>query len=239
MVLLEFPELLNEYLKFCRIRENSISNGIIDISSFDWFYRTSMLPLGNLIKKGKYPCFSPFDKVTNYISILLGTSFIKSSSFVPITFLPKYETSAIAVINQLSEWHSGGKVYGGKNAFMFLIGELIDNIYQHSEFINASVMAQKYEKKGIAEIAILDDGISIPNCFEKNKIPFEDDSKAIQKAINGFSTKSKERGYGLNSSINLYVNGLKGKLLIVSRNGAIYKEHDENDGLCTLSRTCT
>lgn len=85
-------------------------------------------------------------------------------------------------------------------------------------------MAQKYVNKGFVEISILDNGISIPGCFEKHGIHFSDDHIAITSAINGSSTKDDERGFGLGSSVKLYVNGVGGELLLVSRNGAIYKD---------------
>lgn len=55
------------------------------------------------------------------------------------------------------------------------------------------------------------------------------DADAIRKAVNGLSTKDKTRGFGLNTSINLYVNGVGGSLLLVSRNGAFYMDNDEID----------
>ena len=87
-------------------------------------------------------------------------------------------------------------------------------------------MAQKYINKRFVEISILDDGISIPGCFEKHDASFSDDCIAIASAINGKSTKDDGRGFGLGSSVKLYVGGLGGELLLVSRNGALYKNRD-------------
>jgi hypothetical protein len=191
-----------------------------------------MLPLCNLIRTntGSMAVISPYENVTNYISVLMGTNY-GVSTYIPITYLPKEQKEAVRVINQLQKWHNNGVYYGGINAFNFLIGELIDNIYQHSEFTNASIMAQRYEKKGFSEISIFDDGVSIPTCFERHGLYSSHDSIAIQKAVNGLSTKDQTRGYGLTSSINLYVNGVGGSLLLISRNGAIYIKGDgHNDG---------
>ena len=82
-------------------------------------------------------------------------------------------------------------------------------------------MAQRYEKKRFVEICFFDDGMTINGSFLRKGMKFSD-SDAIIKALNGLSSKSKERGYGLSSSLNLFVNGLKGELFIVSGNGAIY-----------------
>jgi anti-sigma regulatory factor (Ser/Thr protein kinase) len=225
------PVVLQEYLNFCRIRNNAKQNGIIDLSPYKWFYPSSMLPLCNLLKYNgrSMMVISPYESVTNYISILMGTSYY-TSTFIPITYLPKEKREVSDVITQLKKLHNNGIEYGGINAFNYLIGELIDNIYQHSEFTNASLMAQRYEKKGFTEISIFDDGISIPTCFENHGLYSTHDANAIQKAVNGLSTKDESRGYGLNTSIKLYVNGVAGSLLLVSRQGAFYLEHDrQND----------
>jgi hypothetical protein len=231
MTVSDLPVVLQEYLKFCKICKNAERTNIIDLSQYTWFYPSSMLPLCNLLKnnRGSMKVIAPHERVNNYISVIMGTSF-NALSYIPITYLPKDQKEVNRMITQLLKWHNNGIYYGGINAFSFLIGELIDNIYQHSEFTNASVMAQRYEQKGFAEISIFDDGISIPMCFEKHGKYSSQDSIAIQKAINGFSTKNEMRGYGLNTSINLYVKGLKGSLLLVSRNGAFYRDSYDYDG---------
>lgn len=221
------PEVLQEYLKFCKIRKNAEYTKIIDLSPYTWFYPSSLLPLCNMIKNNRssMTVISPIEKVANYISVIMGTSYI-ASTFIPITYLPIEKKEVSAVTTQLRQWHNKGEDYGGMNAFDFLIGELIDNIYQHSKFTNASIMAQRYVSHKFSEISIFDDGISIPTCFENHNIYSTHDANAIQRAVNGLSTKEEKRGYGLNNSINFYVNVLGGSLLIVSRNGAFYTEND-------------
>ena len=224
----DYPLLLQEYLKFCEIRKKSNNFNLIDLSPYDWFYPTCLLPLGKLLKENESPIkyISPVYNVAHYISIIMGTTHSIESTYVPIMYLPGNERDARDIINRLQILYNNGKDYGGINAFNFLIEELIDNIYTHSDFSVASVMAQRYEKKGFVEISIFDDGISIPTCFEKHGI-FLDDCTAIIKAVNGLSTKNETRGYGLNSTTNLYVNGLSGEFLLVSRNGALYKNQNE------------
>jgi len=223
----DYPILLQEYLKFCDIREKYKTVNIINLSPYDWFYPTSLLPLGKLLKENvrSMNYIPPVYNVAQYISIIMGTTHPIDSTYVPIMYLPENERDARDIIRELQILYNNGKEYGGINAFNFLIDELIDNIYTHSGFSVASVMAQRYDKKGFVEISIFDDGISIPACFEKHGI-FLDDCTAVIKAVNGLSTKSKERGYGLNSTTNIYVNGLSGELLLVSRNGALYKNRN-------------
>ena len=42
------------------------------------------------------------------------------------------------------------------NGVFYLIGEMVDNIDQHSKFTQGSVMVQFYNKKGYVDIGILD-----------------------------------------------------------------------------------
>ena len=56
------------------------------------------------------------------------------------------------------------------SSVQYIIGELSDNIDEHSRFTFASLMAQYYPRKEHMDIAVLDNGISIPLLFEKNNI---------------------------------------------------------------------
>lgn len=89
------------------------------------------------------------------------------------------------------------------------------------------MLAQNYHKKRFAEISIFDDGISIPGSFENHGVKFKSDAFAISSAINGFSTKSKERRHGLNSSTSMYIDGGDAEVLVVSRNGIFHKKNGE------------
>ena len=224
------PEIVQEYIKFCKIREKSKKANIIDLSSYSFFYPTSMLLLADFLVDTKSPMkyISPLPNVQNYISTVMEKSYSEGATYMPIINLPQDKNQANKIIDILQNLHNNGKDYGGRDAFTYLIAELIDNIYQHSEFSNASVMAQRYGKGGFVEIAIFDDGISIPTCFEKGGHRFSYDCYAIVDALNGKSTKHDvERGYGLRSLVNLYIEGIGGELLLVSRNGAVYKKKSE------------
>ena len=113
------------------------------------------------------------------------------------------------------------------SSVQYILGELSDNIDEHSQFTFASLMAQYYPRKEHMDIAVLDNGISIPLLFEKNNIKFNKDSEAILKAISGeITTKKNEemRGYGLKSCKDIAVEEINGELHIISRNGAIFIE---------------
>lgn len=108
--------------------------------------------------------------------------------------------------------------------YTYVIGELMDNIYQHSEFTYASVMAQKYGKKGFIELCFFDNGITIPGSFAKHgkAYPKDGHAKAIYDAISGKSTEADVgRGFGLSTNVDMF-RDIGGEVLIVSGNGAVY-----------------
>lgn len=86
------------------------------------------------------------------------------------------------------------------DAFSLIVSELVDNIYEHSDFKTAYVFAQKYPKIGKLEICFVDDGITIPGSFQKIELIYEKQEhyKAIHDALNGLSSKKiVGRGTGL------------------------------------------
>ncbi len=227
MTELQVPELMNCYLLFCNYRDAALKSNILDLQWCRWMYPTTLLPLGVFIKKHKTTIeyLPPHDQnVSNYIDLVTGTitfEEVDNKSYIPFVFLPTDRKKSVSILERIFKLHNNGKEYGGENAFKYLISELVDNIYEHSKFTNAIVMAQRYEKKKCVEICFYDDGVSIPGSFESKSMLFED-HEAIVKAINGLSTKSKERGYGLSSNIRIFTEGLLGEIFIASRNGAIY-----------------
>jgi hypothetical protein len=102
---------------------------------------------------------------------------------------------------------------------------MINNIRDHSNFTTGYILAQKFPNVGVADISFMDNGISIPGRFEEHDFEFKNDYDAIHQAINGKSTayeNEEMRGTGLNSSISLVTKGIKGSILIASRNGVYY-----------------
>lgn len=120
------------------------------------------------------------------------------------------------------------------DSIKYILGELADNMDEHSNFTFASLMSQYYPKKEYLDIAVLDNGITIPLNFEKNNIPFDKDSEAIRKALFGEVTTKKDekmRGFGLKSCKDISLKEIKGELHIVSRKGVITIKYDEEPQL--------
>jgi hypothetical protein len=119
-----------------------------------------------------------------------------------------------------------GSNYGGLRTIYHLLTEMINNVMDHSRSDNAYTYAQKYPRVGIIDIAFYDDGISIPTSYEEANFDFDNDCDAIDKALNGVSTKEIEggdpRGLGINTTAQLILKGNGGSILIASRGGLLY-----------------
>ena len=217
-----------KYLEFCQLRNNALSTGEMDLSGIGWFYPTNLLPLGIFIKeKRDISVIPPTDPdVLNYYNIITKGEQKHSHgrSYIPIVEIPPNYHQKEKMLDPLYSFENGH--VGGHTAFSYFIGELVDNVYQHSRFSTAYIMAQKYRR--FTEVGIIDNGISIPGAFENAGFEF-DDPKALSEAINGLSTKTPdtERGFGLKSTLKLLTGGLKGECLIISREGGLIATEKE------------
>lgn len=111
-----------------------------------------------------------------------------------------------------------------QNPMKFIFYELTANVYDHSQFSDASISGRLNDEK--YDFIIKDDGISIIDSFRNADYPFENECDALIKAVNGLSTKNDigyiERGTGLNNTINIIVNGFKGEILLISGHAILY-----------------
>ena len=129
----------------------------------------------------------------------------------------------------------------------YLLGELTDNIEQHSKFTHASIMAQYFPQKKHVDIGILDNGLSIPKVFENNIISFTDDCDAITKAMSGTTTKKEDRtrGFGLKTTKKIVRDLCDGELYLISRQGVLIfkpnlfsKKYNFPKNTCACSCVC-
>ena len=115
------------------------------------------------------------------------------------------------------------KNFIGKTPLVFILGEIYNNILDHSKFTTAYALSKKYQN--MMDIVFIDDGISIPESLNRTGYCFKNDCEAIYNAINGKSEdiyNDDLRGSGLNSTINLINKGNGGSVLIASRNGLFH-----------------
>ena len=153
----------------------------------------------------------------------------RSRTYVPLAKLPTNEGESSTMLEHIYEvQRSDTSVFGGEMALKYVVGELVDNIYQHSRFKIAFVMAQRYPKLGYIELAFIDNGITIQGSYKDHGLLFQP-WEAINKALNGLSTKGEGRGWGLRTSIKIFRDGLGGQILIVSGGGAVYLDGSKEE----------
>ncbi|MDP3026339.1 MAG: hypothetical protein Q8N63_01425 [Nanoarchaeota archaeon] len=223
---------IQDCIKIMRdIDEAKLSEGeILDLnfSDVEWMLSCSALLLSNKIietcKKINIKIIPPKNiKLNDYLARVgfpLGCK-TEGSTFLPINHF----TNKDNVNDQISKISKHIREKIDKNfgfSVNYLLAELSDNIEQHSQFTQASIMTQYYPTKKYLDVGLFDNGITIPSLFEKKNISFKDDCDAIKKAIEGVSTKDEEgRGFGLRTSKNLVLEGLNGEMHIFSRKGAL------------------
>lgn len=225
------PELVDNFVKFCSIRSehNKIANPkqILDLSDHNFFYPTTLLPTLDFMSKNSLDVLlNP--NTYGYVEKILNPSFRSNKTYVPFRELnPRDRVRRGKTIEEIFDLmdHS----YGGKMALSLLLYEFTDNIYEHSEFSRAFIMAQNYPTKRFTEICFYDNGISIPGNFTKYNIHYENDKNAVKKAIEGTSTKDEfaERGWGINRLVEMFIEEANGEIFIASRNGGVYVDKNE------------
>lgn len=123
---------------------------------------------------------------------------------------------------------------GVTTALSYLLGELIDNVEQHSESRYVYMFSQYNNAERSIDLCIADEGITIYGSYAKKRRLLaeigEDEAKALEMANQGISTKglpqAENRGFGLSSSKKLLVEGLGGAFFMLS--GSAFHRHDIN-----------
>lgn len=107
--------------------------------------------------------------------------------------------------------------------------ELVNNVLEHSFVDHYHVLAQYYHHatNKPCEIVIADNGRGYKASYEDSRYKVESDAEAIQNALEGNSSQSFidnawDRGAGIPIIKNMFVNGVNGKLVIMSGNAILY-----------------
>lgn len=103
----------------------------------------------------------------------------------------------------------------------YFLGELTDNINEHSLAAEGYVFAQYYPSSNYLDLCICDAGQGILQSYLNNpKFDPKTEVEAIQLALSGKSTKDRAeaRGFGITTTRNMLVNGLRDRLFLWSGN---------------------
>ena len=222
------PGQVSHYSAFCAYRAEGRRTGSVDLQSCEFIYPTTLVPLLALSRKSEWPWkVNPKTQVRGYLNYILnrrGSRAIGSSYVAPVS-LPSSPEDFKNVLKGLHSLQSQSALFRRNEvAYKYVIGELVDNIYEHSAFQHASVMGQKYAQGGYIELCFFDDGITIPGSFVKHGRAYDKKAHkdAIIEAVKGASTKQeKGRGYGLSTNVEMF-RDIGGEVFIASGYGAIY-----------------
>ena len=126
----------------------------------------------------------------------------------------------------------------GVTPISYFIGELLDNIYEHSESNRGFIFSQYLKREGMIYLCIADEGITVYNSYKKANVYLDeiegDEAVALSLANEGCSTKERPhaetRGYGIPTSKKMLVEGMGGAFFMLS-GGAFhrYGNKGEND----------
>lgn len=116
----------------------------------------------------------------------------------------------------------------------YLLGELIDNMSEHSHGEHGYIFSQYLKKEECIDLVLADDGITIFGSYVRANLYLDEigdnEVNALIFANEGRSTKNRpdaeNRGFGISSSKDMLVDGLKGSFFMLS--GGAFHRHDVN-----------
>ena len=189
-------------------------------------FPTTLLPLAAFQANSHLELHATSAAVQGYVDwITTADRPPAGKTYVPVVRLPHEPRSSEEVLERLEDLSKTTPLFSrNKDAYHYLLAELVDNIYEHARASRAYVMAQYYPRKGLIEVSFMDDGMTIPRSLGHGLGATYPPNRAYQAILDALSGKSSKegglRGYGLSSSARL-VNGLGGEALIVSARGAV------------------
>ena len=110
----------------------------------------------------------------------------------------------------------------------YLISELSDNIVDHSRKERGWLSFQFYPSKGYIDFCIADSGVGLLGAYrhyvgEEDYTHITTHVDAMDSVIKGLSTKNmRERGYGVHTSREMLIKGLKGQFILFSGDALLY-----------------
>lgn len=124
----------------------------------------------------------------------------------------------------------------------YLISEITDNIVDHSRQDRGWISFQHYPANGYLDLCLADSGRGLLKSYQEYR--GENDYShinthidALDNAIKGYSTKHlKERGFGVHTSREMLIKGLKGTFVMISGN-AIMANYKLTDFQCFYEGT--
>lgn len=222
-------EVISSYKKFCDLSNQT--GQTISIETEEFLYPTTLLPLKiHCLNTQKEIVLPKNPAKARYCRLFMGDRTYprtSQSSYLSVTKLPIHQSKSDETFRQIIDVCERGKNMGGRDPLSYYINELLNNIYEHSGFTQAYAAVQGYRTKGFVEIVIVDNGISIPGKYVSTGITAENDVEYLKLALQGVSTKERERGFGLHTSLKVVVELIGGQFFLFSRNAGLAVDNHE------------
>jgi len=143
---------------------------------------------------------------------------------------PQLRDSCLTIVNSILK-HQTGLSGGMLTGLMYLIDEAVNNIVDHSDSLRGYLFAQYYPSKSYLDLCIADNGLGIlKNYLRSGYTIYHSDKEALVAAISGVSTKNRPeaegRGFGIQTSKKMLVDGLKGKYFLQTGRAIAFKTID-------------
>jgi len=221
--------------------ENAVLSGdkYVELQEVNFITPLSILPLAIYSCQNNIfiNCTEISYSINNYLETICFPQGLtelptQQKRYLPITRLPPVEENAVlgryedSILSQTAECDC---ITSFRNSLKHLTSELVNNVNEHAKIDHYWLLAQYYKNNNTCEIVLADCGIGYRESYVNTEFEVDNDTDAIINALEGKSSKKKpkERGYGIPTIENLFVNGYGGKLVIISGNSGIYYKKDE------------
>ena len=227
---MRLPAVVESYLEFCAVRQRYRRTGRLELLS-DFVFPTTLLPIAAIVATSGKKLHASNLSVQGYADWIVSAGKPPpGGTYVPFVRLPQRFESCQELLSRLDDLSSSTQLFSGnRDAYHYLVSELVDNIYQHAKASHAYVMAQFYPKRAIMEASFMDDGITIQRSLELGTGTLYPPARAYRAVLDATRGKSAKpgglRGFGLQSTVRI-VNALGGEALVVSGRGAILASSD-------------
>jgi len=224
------PSLIENLIRFDQILKDNEGNDVMDLSKYTFLAPPTLLPVLQYMELHDINQYIPNSSTRSYLEKVLGREKCTDTT-IPLKKLKTFNfTDYFQVADRIELYLSDltdeiisliplSLDFAGMNILLY---ELLTNIYKHSKCDNAYVLCQRYPNIQLADVCIIDDGISIPGSLEETGEFFDEDAEAIFSAINGTSSDKEDyglHGRGLNTSAAITSLGFREEMLISSREG--------------------
>ena len=111
------PDLVAAYVTYAYYRNTFEQTNKIDLSSANFLYPTTLLPLSEIIRKNNYEYTRPqLRKVANYVDTIIDpTSSNKRHSYIPIVELPQNCEKVEETLKKIFAMQTDPHSFGGES----------------------------------------------------------------------------------------------------------------------------